>query len=55
MSNELNVLKEYILEKNKEKAEQQMKKVRDNWKERYKVLAYYIEHDDCFICHFNKF
>jgi len=46
LSNELNLLKVPILEENKEKAQEQMKRVKDKWEERYKVLAYYIEHDE---------
>jgi len=46
MSEELNVLRKYILEEEKEKAISQMKNVKDIWEERYKVLAFYIEHDE---------
>ena len=46
LSNELNVLKIQILEENHESAKEQMKKVKEKWKERYKVLAYYVEHDE---------
>ena len=46
LSNELNLLKGTILEENKEKAQEQMQKVKEKWKEKYKVLAYYIEHDE---------
>ena len=46
LSNELNLLKEQILEENQEKAKEQMQRVKDTWKEKYKVLAYYIEHDE---------
>ena len=46
LSSELNSLKVPILEENQEKAKEQMKKVKDIWKRRYKVLAYYIEHDE---------
>lgn len=46
LSSELNKLKVQILEENKQEAQKQMKKVKDIWKERYKVLAYYIEHDE---------
>lgn len=46
MSNELNILKEYILEEDKQKAEEQMKKIKEKWEERYKILAFYIEHDE---------
>lgn len=46
LSNELNKLKVQILEENQEKAQKQMQIVRQRWKEKYKVLAYYIEHDE---------
>ena len=46
LSNELNILRGLILEENKEKAQEQMQKVKDKWRERYNVLAYYIEHDE---------
>jgi len=43
---ELNVLREYILSENKEKAEKQMQIVKEKWEDRYKILAFYIEHDE---------
>ena len=46
ISNDLEILKEYVLKEQKEKAEIQMKKINDKWEERYKVLAFYIEHDE---------
>ena len=46
MTNELNILREFILKENKEEAETQMKKVMEKWEERYKTLAFYIEHDE---------
>lgn len=46
MTNELNTLREYILNESKEEAESQMKKVMEKWEERYKTLAFYIEHDE---------
>ena len=46
LSNELNVLKVLILERNKLQAKEQMKIVKNKWKEKYNVLAYYIEHDE---------
>lgn len=46
LSKDLNILKEYILDEDKEKAEEQMKKIKKNWEERYKILAFYIEHDE---------
>jgi len=46
MSTELNTLKEYILKEDKQKAEKELNKVKENWEEKYKVLAFYIEHDE---------
>lgn len=46
LSNDLNILREYILDQDKEKSEEQMKKIKQNWEERYKILAFYIEHDE---------
>lgn len=46
MSEELSILREYILEEDKEKSEKQMELVKEKWEERYNVLAFYIEHDE---------
>lgn len=46
ISNKLNELRGYILEENKEKAVNKMQEIKDKWEERYKVLAFYIEHDE---------
>ena len=46
LSSELNKLKVQILKENKDEAQKQMQIVKDKWKEKYKVLAYYIEHDE---------
>lgn len=46
MTNELNVLREYILSEDKQKAEKQMLIVKEKWEDRYKTLAFYIEHDE---------
>ena len=46
LSGDLKILREYILDEDKRKAEEQMKKVKQNWEERYKILAFYIEHDE---------
>ena len=43
---ELRILKEYILKENKEDANKQMKIIKEKWKEKYKILAFYIEHDE---------
>lgn len=46
ISSELNILREEILNKNKKEAEKQMDIVKEKWEERYKKLAFYIEHDE---------
>ena len=46
LSDDLNILREYILDKDKQKSEEKMKKIKQNWDERYKILAFYIEHDE---------
>ena len=46
MSEELKVLREYILKEDKTKTVSQMQSVKNTWEERYKVLAFYIEHDE---------
>lgn len=46
LSEELNILREYVLQENKEKAQTQMINIKNKWKERYNILAYYIEHDE---------
>lgn len=46
LSNELKVLKVQILKENQEKSKKQMQIVKDKWEKKYKVLAYYIEHDE---------
>lgn len=46
LSKDLNILKEYILDEDKEKSEEQIKKIKQNWEQRYKILAFYIEHDE---------
>lgn len=46
MKSELNILREYISKESKEESQSQMKKVIEKWEERYKTLAFYIEHDE---------
>jgi len=46
LSNQLNELRGFILVENQQEAQKQMEKVKEEWGERYKVLAYYIEHDE---------
>lgn len=46
LSSELNVLREYIVDEEKEKSEEQMENIKQKWEERYKILAFYIEHDE---------
>ena len=44
ITSELNLLREYILREDKQKAEDQMQIVKEKWEDRYKILAFYIEH-----------
>lgn len=46
ISKGLNELRGYIQEENKEKAKNKMEEIKEKWEERYKVLAFYIEHDE---------
>lgn len=46
LSGDLKILREYILDEDKEKSKDQMKKIKENWEQRYKILAFYIEHDE---------
>lgn len=46
ISDELNIMREYILQENKEQSEKQMKNITNKWEERYKILAFYLEHDE---------
>ena len=46
ITSELNLLREYILIEDKQKAEEQMQIVKEKWEDRYKTLAFYIEHDE---------
>lgn len=46
LSSEFNVLRKYVLEENREESEKQFKKIKQNCEERYKILAFYIEHDE---------
>ena len=46
LSGDLKILREYILDEDKEKSKDQMKKIKENWEQRYKNLAFYIEHDE---------
>ena len=46
LSYELDNLKIEILEENLDKSLKQMEIVKKIWKEKYKVMAYYIEHDE---------
>ncbi len=39
-------LKEEILNENTEKINENLKRIEDLWEEKYKRLAYYIEHDE---------
>ena len=46
LTNELDLLRIEILEENKETSENKMEEIKKIWKEKYKLLAYYIEHDE---------
>ena len=46
ITSELNLLREYILREDKQKAEEQMQIVKEKWEDSYKTLAFYIEHDE---------
>ena len=46
LSKGLNELRVPILEEKQKEALKQMQAVKQKWSERYKVLAYYIEHDE---------
>lgn len=48
ISNELSGLRDEILEENANKEDMKMKigYIFDRWNDRYKVLAYYLEHDE---------
>lgn len=46
MREKLSVLREYIFEENKEKSDQQIPDIENEWDERYKILAFYLEHDE---------
>ena len=46
LSKDLNILREYILDGDKQNSEEQMENIKRTWEERYKILAFYIEHDE---------
>lgn len=46
LSEELNNVREDILQQDKVVAQHKMEQIKEKWKERYNVLAYYIEHDE---------
>ena len=46
ISEDLNILKQYILEENKEQSQAKMQDAKEEWEDRYKILAFYIEHDE---------
>lgn len=46
LSEELKILREYILNEEKDKSEKQMESIKQKWEERYEILAFYIEHDE---------
>lgn len=46
MREKLSVLREYIFEENKEESDLQIPDIEKEWDERYKILAFYLEHDE---------
>lgn len=46
LSEELNVLREYVLSEKEEKINKQMEEIENKWERYNEVLAYYIEHDE---------
>lgn len=46
ITNELELLKQGLLEKSKEQADNEINKIDEKWKEAHDKLAYYIEHDE---------
>lgn len=46
MRGKLSILREYIFEENKEKSDLQIPDIEKEWDERYKILAFYLEHDE---------
>lgn len=46
MSNELETLKKYVLDNNQEEATKQMENIKNIWEDKYKILAFYLEHDE---------
>ncbi len=46
LSKELSELREYILNEDVKTAQNKISYIKNIWKEKYNVLAYYIEHDE---------
>lgn len=46
MREKLTILREYIFEENKEESDLQIPDIEKEWDERYKILAFYLEHDE---------
>lgn len=46
MRGKLSILREYIFEENKEESDLQIPDIEKEWDERYKILAFYLEHDE---------
>ena len=46
MSEDLNILKSNLTNKNNRNGENQLRKIKEDWEKRYNILAYYIEHDE---------
>ena len=46
LSKELDILRIEILEENDKNAQEQMKNIKEKWRKKYNIMAYYIEHDE---------
>ena len=46
ISEDLNILKRDIEEKNQIQSQEKMQEIKEKWRKKYNVLAYYIEHDE---------
>lgn len=46
MRGKLSILREYIFEENKEESDLQIPDIEKEWDQRYKILAFYLEHDE---------
>ena len=46
LSEDLNILKEYVLSENEKEINKKMEAIENKWNEYNEILAYYIEHDE---------